>query len=648
MRKALQILLGIILGIIPCIANATSVSITAITDTDGSTWTNGTIDWQLYNPSHTQLPVICKTGQPVNASFTWSFTSGVTSGIIPGNDTICPANTRWQATVNPNATSGSVTTKLMTISGASQDVTTFFTGLPAPRFSAAKTYGYSDFEANTPFPGDIFFNVTNQTYVTWSGSAWIPLTSTGTVTAIATTENETNTNMYFSLLGSHLTGTQALQVSGNFVVNPGYTGVGTQPGLFQSSIINVGSYLHLIGSNNTFIYADEHTGPFWPGAAGIDILWSDSVNHHWEMALNGGSNFYVPGVPSTKFTAGHCLESAANGIDLTDAGQPCNNALPAIPTVVDTSSPVTVSAINNQENHFNENSTATAPVTYNLPTASAGKQFCFTNANNGSQANTGVLSLKTSAAGQYIIQSDGTLSQSGGQVSSGGGYADSACLTGVDATHWMLNTRQGSWISPVSGPFDYVTSVQGTAQTQSFSFSAAANTIYVVSCTNTESSNGPSIIIDSPTPSGQGQVLDNEVALRWLYYTSGQSVAAHCVGGAIGTNKVSVFSCPACLVQAPLTTGHTSSSGTITTLTVSALTTSARSYTLACEGDTNGNEPLTSATIDSLSGTLFPAQIQNANCAWVQATTSYTGASAQVNWTPIVSQAGEVVFAMQY
>lgn len=330
---------------------------------------------------------------------------------------------------------------------------------------------------------------------------------------------------------------------------------------------------------------------------------------------------------------------------------PLSSSGPAsIPVVVDTASPVTVSGSNNVEYHYNESSTSTAPVTYDLPAASAGKQFCFTNANNGSQADTGVLALQTSGSGQYVILDDGTLSLSGGEVASAGAAADSACLTGVDATHWMLRAQQGSWISPTSGPFVYVTSVTqpGSGGLVNFSFTAASGMLYIAACTNSESSNGPTITISSPTPTGQNEVLDNEVVLRWLYYSSGGSVTGYCNGGAVGTNKVSIFSCPACIAQAPLTTGHTSSSGTITSLTVSGLTTSARSYTLACEGDTSANEPLTSATIDSISGTLFPAQIQNANCAWAQATTSYASASAVVNWTTGVSQAGEVVFAFQY
>jgi len=117
----------------------------------------------------------------------------------------------------------------------------------------------------------------------------------------------------------------------------------------------------------------------------------------------------------------------------------------AVPTVVDTSTPVTVSTTNNAEYHFNENATAGTAVTYNLPTAAAGKQFCFSNAYNGSAANTGVLTVATSASGQFIIFTDGTLSATGGNVTSAGAAADAACMVGVDSTHWILYVNRGTW-----------------------------------------------------------------------------------------------------------------------------------------------------------------------------------------------------------
>ena len=93
----------------------------------------------------------------------------------------------------------------------------------------------------------------------------------------------------------------------------------------------------------------------------------------------------------------------------------------------------------------NEEATAGTAITGTLPTASAGLQYCIDNAYNGSAANTGTLEILTSAAGQYIIYTDGTLSASGGYVISGGAARDSACVRGVDSTHWMLYVYSGTW-----------------------------------------------------------------------------------------------------------------------------------------------------------------------------------------------------------
>jgi len=93
----------------------------------------------------------------------------------------------------------------------------------------------------------------------------------------------------------------------------------------------------------------------------------------------------------------------------------------------------------------NQNATAATGVTYTLPTAASGLQFCIDNGWNGSAANTGVLTLSTSASGQFIVFTDGTLSATGGNVTSGGAARDGACVYGIDSTHWMLYPHSGTW-----------------------------------------------------------------------------------------------------------------------------------------------------------------------------------------------------------
>ena len=94
---------------------------------------------------------------------------------------------------------------------------------------------------------------------------------------------------------------------------------------------------------------------------------------------------------------------------------------------------------------FNQEGTAATAITYTLPTAAAGKQYCVSNSYNGSAATTGTLELLTSASGQFIIFTDGTLSATGGFVISGGAAADAACVVGTDSTHWQLYVNRGTW-----------------------------------------------------------------------------------------------------------------------------------------------------------------------------------------------------------
>lgn len=119
--------------------------------------------------------------------------------------------------------------------------------------------------------------------------------------------------------------------------------------------------------------------------------------------------------------------------------------VPAETMTVTTSTPVTVSTTLNSGYYVNEHATAATAITFNLPTAAAGKEFCFANGNNGSAANTGALTIATSAAGQFIIFTDGTLSATGGNVASGGAGGDAACVVGVDATHWLVYINRGTW-----------------------------------------------------------------------------------------------------------------------------------------------------------------------------------------------------------
>jgi hypothetical protein len=115
------------------------------------------------------------------------------------------------------------------------------------------------------------------------------------------------------------------------------------------------------------------------------------------------------------------------------------------PTTIITTGTQAMGATTQSGYYINENATTTTAVSGTLPTAAAGKQFCLENGWNGTAATTGVLTLSTSATGQFIIFTDGTLSATGGNITSGGAAADMVCVHGVDATHWQMGTVRGTW-----------------------------------------------------------------------------------------------------------------------------------------------------------------------------------------------------------
>lgn len=174
-----------------------------------------------------------------------------------------------------------------------------------------------------------------------------------------------------------------------------------------------------------------------------------------------GTQFITVGTPSSNVSALNYVSStgsgsvvlattptlvtpvigAATGTSLLLTGE-IDGTAPIIVTTGTTGSP---GATFNHSYSFNEEATAGTGVTYTLPTAAAGKQYCVANAFNGSAANTGILTVATSATGQFIIFTDGTLSATGGNVTSAGAAADGACFVGVDATHWFMYVQSGTW-----------------------------------------------------------------------------------------------------------------------------------------------------------------------------------------------------------
>lgn len=114
------------------------------------------------------------------------------------------------------------------------------------------------------------------------------------------------------------------------------------------------------------------------------------------------------------------------------------------PVTLTTGSTATLGGTYNSGYTINHEGTAATAVTYTLPVAAAGKQYCVKNGNNGSAADTGVLTLQVSGAGQSIVY-NGTAGASNGSFVSGGAAGDAACVIGVDSTHWEAYAQIGIW-----------------------------------------------------------------------------------------------------------------------------------------------------------------------------------------------------------
>lgn len=155
--------------------------------------------------------------------------------------------------------------------------------------------------------------------------------------------------------------------------------------------------------------------------------------------------------PSTNGTAGQVLvDTGSTTCPTYAAGAPATCHLMAwqgVPNPAVTITTGTTATLSTPYT-FNQEATAATAVAYTLPTASAGAQYCVDNSYNGSAANTGVLTVNASASGQFIIFTDGSLSATGGNLTSGGAARDGGCFTGIDATHWMFYPHSpsgGTW-----------------------------------------------------------------------------------------------------------------------------------------------------------------------------------------------------------
>lgn len=232
-------------------------------------------------------------------------------------------------------------------------------------------------------------------------------------------------------------------------------GGGSPGGVTTDVQCNVASALNACA---TTVFKSDSSGNV--SANSITLTSLDSGSTYMKGLTSGGVQLAVDDIAGTAITYVMPSTNGTSGQVLTDngsitcptlaAGSPatCHQLVWTTPGgVTPPATTITTSTFTfsgSQGYYFNENATAGQAVTGTLPTAAAGLQYCLFNGYNGSAANTGALSVQTSASGQYIIFSDSTLTASGGYVASAGAGGDEICVVGIDTTHWMMAAVRGS------------------------------------------------------------------------------------------------------------------------------------------------------------------------------------------------------------
>lgn len=173
--------------------------------------------------------------------------------------------------------------------------------------------------------------------------------------------------------------------------------------------------------------------------------WSALQTFGTNISIGGVTAGGATGTGNVVFATSPTLTTPVLGTATATSLLASGNVDGTAPITVTTGSSATLGGSFKSGYTFNQHATAGTAITYTLPTAAAGLQYCVGNSYNGSAADTGTLKILTSASGQFIIFTDGTLSATGGFVISAGSAADFACVVGVDSTHWFFKPSSGAW-----------------------------------------------------------------------------------------------------------------------------------------------------------------------------------------------------------
>ena len=364
--KKLLALLGTLLCIgSVSLAQTTTVSGTVI-DSDGTTWTNGTISAQFVpNPSQQNISIYNINGVPLSQAVTTQGPislggAGTFSFSVYQNAAITPSGSTWQYTICPNASTKCGVFTIAAV-GSTQSLTSMIPAIiPAPRFLAvAGAYGYADIETINQQPvGGTYWNTSASCQKYYNSLSWNCIGTVGgaviavTASAPIVSSGGTTPNITCTTAGTSTTGcisSTDWNTFNNKQVALGFTPYNaTNPaGYITNSVTTLPSLtisntqVSGLGTASTHPYTDFEAALGNPASTGYVLSSTTLGVRSWVpqnvgiSSINGGTGAYTFNGPVVSCVGTTCTFTDVNPGTVTTVGL----VMPSIFTV--TNSPVT-------------------------------------------------------------------------------------------------------------------------------------------------------------------------------------------------------------------------------------------------------------------------------------------------------------------
>src|SRR5882757_2507670 len=179
MRRSLAIF-ALFGALIVARASATTVTGTVV-DSDAVAWANGLITFTLVSGQSPSCSGVPMTQSQLSVTATLNG-SGAFSATLCSNSLIAPVNSQWQIRISSSASAAPQNLAATTVSGSSQDLSTYINGLIAPiRVSAInQARAYADGEILSPVGGTTYYNTASGAIRLYNGVSWLTLATGST------------------------------------------------------------------------------------------------------------------------------------------------------------------------------------------------------------------------------------------------------------------------------------------------------------------------------------------------------------------------------------------------------------------------------------------------------------------------------------